>query len=131
MKNSELRIGNFLASKNISDAVRVGTINSNETIKLDFGICKNIFSDTMNLSAFEPIPITEEWLLNFGFRNQNFGWDLGEFGIFDCNYKKGNLNLQINATEIPFIQIKYVHQLQNLYFSLTGFELALVAQAEA
>ena len=131
MNVTELRIGNFIQNKNISDCVQVSRIDQNETIQIGFGICKNVFTDTMNLSAFEPIIITENWLLKFGFKNQNFGWKFKELGLFDHNYKKGNLNLKINSTEIPFIQIKYIHQLQNLYFSLTGLELQLVAQADA
>lgn len=70
---------------------------------------------------FEPIPLNEERLLNFGFIkvkprsgvrsayiNNGIRIEKSNSGLF---YYKGNL-------------IK-VHQLQNLYFALTGKELSL------
>jgi len=77
---------------------------------------------------FEPIPLTEEWLLKFGFiytddvDNLNRDYKLQEFEI--------QLHLDVNdfmcCNTIPnYVQIKYVHQLQNLYFALNNEELTL------
>ena len=67
---------------------------------------------------FKPIPLTEEWLLKFGFE-----FPQGEFCI------KGKLKIVVDCD--PFIEVgksgvelEYVHQLQNLYFALTGEELS-------
>lgn len=66
---------------------------------------------------FRPIPLTEEWLLKFGFRSD--GGDLFEksdialFFSLDKFYKLDGFDLSV----------KYVHQLQNLYFALIGKEL--------
>ena len=74
-----------------------------------------------NMVNFEPIPLTEEWLVRLGFKKLTQGGsiykvkdfhvqDFSQLGIYECN---------------NHIEIKYVHQLQNLYFALTGQELEL------
>jgi hypothetical protein len=65
---------------------------------------------------FEPIPLTEEWLLKFGFKKSSWGWIKN--GV---NIQKGfTLAFSSNKNSI---EIKHLHQLQNLYFALTGQEL--------
>lgn len=67
-----------------------------------------------------PIPLTEEWLLKFGFeqnklsaKHNSFIWYENHIGI------KGLLGV------VKPYECKHVHQLQNLYFALTGEELKL------
>lgn len=67
--------------------------------------------------VFKPIPLTEEWLLMFGFN----GWDIGHYTLALTN---GNFFHIDNESPIAR-NVKYVHQLQNLYFALTGEELKL------
>ena len=75
------------------------------------------------------IPLTEEWLLKFGFLSDGDGFlkdikhnelfiHLNHFNevIFQIGYKD---NWSMNMS------IRYVHQLQNLYFALTGEELSV------
>lgn len=59
---------------------------------------------------FSPLPITEECLKKFGFDSK-----LAQFNV------KGRFIL--DGYGMNEIEIKYVHQLQNLYFALTGEEL--------
>lgn len=74
-------------------------------------------------NVVEPIPLTEDWLVKFGFENlydtrwQNYSVDL--FGD-----SEGYWLLSEERTNWPK-PIKYVHQLQNLYFALTGKELEI------
>lgn len=88
------------------------------------------------LMLLEPIPLTEEWLLKFGFEEPEFTHGL---------YVKGCLNIVIGTNNIwrdTFIKVndnivtihqeestsegsRFVHQLQNLYFEITGEELKL------
>ena len=98
-----------------------------------------IFAGMQN--EFEPIPLTEEWLLKFGF-------DFEEWHDTDGFHYKGyklisptkyNPCFQIytgedEATEeerrfyfddYPLKHITTVHSLQNLYFALTGEELTI------
>ena len=75
-----------------------------------------------NVKDIQPIPITEEWLLKFGFV-ENCYQDRFEnkFIRVECNKTRGKTELWIE--NIP--HIKYLHQLQNLYFALTGEELQI------
>ena len=114
MKGNELRIGNYVYFKNGLDTV-VGTemdyIMSNHTRRWEK---KNI----------KPIPITKEWLLKFGFTQ-----------IYNCTYEieiDGHViefDLRFRKMSVYFgdilLQLKYVHELQNLYFALTSEELTI------
>ena len=74
-----------------------------------------------------PIPITEEWLLKFGFKqwgSYKHLWKLKGVHGFTITTVRGAFDLN----EYCFYRvnsIEYVHQLQNLYFALTGNELEL------
>lgn len=73
---------------------------------------------------FKPIPITEEWLLKLGFTQSPAFKNLYFIGTF-LNITLGNkIMFEINDQIIS--EIKYVHQLQNLYFALTQKELAVL-----
>lgn len=70
-----------------------------------------------NPLPYSPIHIAEEWLFRFGFTD-----------VYDT--EKHWLNkIQLDQIGGAFyyngILIKYVHQLQNLYFALTGHELKI------
>ena len=74
---------------------------------------------------FKPIPITEEWLLKFGFvQSQDidtiFGLKLNDFWYINEFQIRNNFN----SILLDF-ELKYVHQLQNLHFALTGTHLKL------
>ena len=115
MKANELRIGNY--------------VNYNE----DPFVIKMIRDREYN--DFIPIPLTEEWLLKFGFELQyGFGGIrryykdryLIEKGISQFFDNGMSFRITINNTESTHANsIKYVHQLQNLYFALTGEELEI------
>lgn len=121
MKAKELRIGNIVSI---------------------FGIEQHIITELKNTIYVDlnPIPITEEWLLKFGFTIYFKKWknDKKEIyliseanGIGLCYNKIDNdwevwlLNCDY---ELRFMLrwIKHVNQLQNLYFALTGEELKLL-----
>ena len=115
MKASELRIGNYVYFH--------GDV---EEINIDHFNIFNIIKD----GALLPIPLTEEWLLRFGFeKNGNNQFILME-GSVDILFNKDlngwtcdGINFSINMTE-------HVHQLQNLYFALTGEELELTFKSK-
>lgn len=79
--------------------------------------------------AYEPIPLTEEWLLKLGFEkseiNSQFNKDLLtiQIPLSDIWHPKGRVYFNSWAinNECPL----YIHQLQNLYFALTGEELTI------
>jgi hypothetical protein len=112
MKN-ELRIGNFINCVFSTRHCEVVEITTDD-LKL-----KNGYAD---YSQIEPIPLTEEWLLKFGF-------EINVDGYF--NHWNFDLHLYLDgdvfeSNDLPmYIYLKHVHQLQNLYFALTGEELTL------
>lgn len=116
MKANELRIGNWVTATCCYDDKPIRNI---EYSQIDCG-----FEDFL-----EPIPLTGEWLLKFGFEkaykdrvfkfNDNFGVDFG-ISIFFIQHYKNEVHNSFIRTEIY-----YVHQLQNLYFALTGEELVI------
>lgn len=141
MKANELRIGNWINEYGISRKV----------IPLDIVYLSQFEQAEKICIELTPISLTEEWLLKFGFKYQDrdvnrtnnrterfyisphFG-EHREYWI--------DLQLETNALKVPFAwlnwdiggghdhihlpeghKLQYIHQLQNLYFALTGEEL--------
>lgn len=72
-------------------------------------------------TIIEPIPLTDEWLEKFGFNkfpNQK-KYDMDNF--WACGLRNGN---EWHFEDLECF-VKYVHQLQNLFFALTGEELTI------
>jgi hypothetical protein len=121
MKVTELRIGNLVDQPN-EGVAKVTSILNNLQIRTETGYvdkyCKSI-------------PLTEEWLLKFGFkRNDNtkvsdsFYWIM--VGGSELHINPDNGVVWIHRNENIFNNpclVKHLHQLQNLYFALTGEEL--------
>jgi len=126
MKATELRIGNLVGSYNKGEEDRVLTINAQN-------ILVEAKANKQGYTRYRPIPLTEEWLVKFGFEKVN-----NEL----TNIAPLNLPCTFNLPNTPFsfcqgklilttstgdfcVNTEYVHQLQNLYFTLTGEELKL------
>ena len=117
MKAKELRIGNYIGFGNIDQIERVEIIKEQA-----LGVYSDCEFDTLTpIELFEPIPLTEEWLLKMGFENYD-GSKWERCGIIILNYNDGCIYL---ANQLH-VNIFYVHQLQNLFFSLIGEELTIV-----
>ena len=71
---------------------------------------------------FKPIPLTEEWLLKFGLLKTKNSVLMGGYELI---YDDKNNMYNVFVYHGIFCTIKYVHQLQNLYFALTGEELKI------
>ena len=83
-----------------------------------------------NHGYFSPIPLTEEWLLKFGFRvrddNEYLDIRIRNMLYLAVHLRTLDVILGYNYEwTLPIKTIKYVHQLQNLYFALTGEELTI------
>jgi len=119
MKTNELRIGNLLQGQ-----TRYVTIR--EIISLN---CVRIFESTSSFTygtCLKPIELTKELLLYFGFTSNDYEdeFTLNQI-MLDCEYTDTNTyNLSIDNAKMR-IDIKYVHQLQNLFFALYGEELEM------
>lgn len=120
IKNHELRIGNFVYLFG-----QVTCLSKEHMIYL-----------LSNQSTPEPIAITEERLIQAGFEIKYTLKEVSgaihkrimgdEIAKFELTYLAGNWWLDyIYGYYLGFIPIKYFHQLQNLFYDLTGEELAL------
>lgn len=116
MKAQELRLGNLIYNS-------VGIVT--DVTLLCGKIISISDSKKVNEADATPIPLTEKWLLKFGFRNngQNM-YDLD--GWIPClremRLKEARWYQVYNVADCG---IAYVHELQNLYFALTGKELPI------
>ncbi len=104
--------------------LRIGNWVMNQGLKIEFDendwdcIINRIYSRTP-MDRYEPIPLTEEWLVKFGFKK-----DKNEYILVNgIRIELERLIIHIDNTIICLI--KYVHQLQNLYFCLTSEELTI------
>lgn len=86
------------------------------------------------ISELKPIQLTKEWLVKFGFEYDEGEIQQGNNLFLQCNarinivYADGDKNCVSIYQDGKLIDlahgiVKYVHQLQNLYFALTGKEL--------
>jgi hypothetical protein len=112
---NELRIGNLIKFSEDGTIFTVGSIEER-----GFTVQNDEETTWIEAEEFEPIPLTEEWLLKFWFISNPYEdrYEKGSIHI-ECIKTKGETYLWIE--NMP--HIKYVHQLQNLYFALTGEEL--------
>ncbi|MGK6342897.1 hypothetical protein ACMGDK_11695 [Chryseobacterium sp. DT-3] len=109
----ELRLGNLVYVPGL-----FGTSTLIESIEFIYANGEiGTKSTEAHVSYYKSIPLTEKWLLKFGFENEI---PLHWFNKVIINNYKGGFIEKMYGT-----QIQYVHQLQNLYFALTGEELTL------
>lgn len=114
IKANELRLSNLVLHK--------GKICSVLEIGEEWSRIDNDQLNTRN-SEIEPIPLSEEWLVKFGWSEENktrFIPPLG-FSYFRDGFRL--INSEEGTFSVFYNKIEYVHQLQNLYFALTGEEL--------
>ena len=137
MTANELRIGNLIKG--------IGT-NIEWIVEGFEGDCIYSNDGWRYLSHFEPIPLTEEWLVKFGFKSDNnepneiYSIDIStderydyvstlriivmdDFCLVDI-MEKGT-HPRADESIVTLKSIQHVHSLQNLIFALTGEELIL------
>ncbi|WP_281225377.1 hypothetical protein [Flavobacterium aquiphilum] len=99
MKVTDLRIGNLFIDKYSKKIIPVLELLRNGNIIFDI--------EYFGIWQAEPIPLTENWIEKLKFDHNHWAT---KWILYDMPTPTG---------------IKYVHQLQNLYFALTGEELTI------
>lgn len=113
MEANELRIGNFVGDiGNIPYQVYPQTILSLWQMEISGKIPLDV----------NPIPLTEEWLVKFGFTKSLANGTIYCKARFMEIIYDSDIYLSFSGNRGK-LNIKHVHQLQNLYFALTGEEL--------
>lgn len=78
-----------------------------------------------SISDFEPIPLTPEILQKAGFEKDGNGFCLSDkMSLSLAVTKNGGYLACWRDRSLNFV-INHLHQLQNLYFALTGEELSI------
>lgn len=126
MKTNEFRIGNLIKYRDtICEVSNLGHFFRAD--KLDTSCTYG----TDNPEEFEPIKLTEEWLLKFGFvkygEKYHIGFNYGAYSVSTVGdvFNHWYLHHEFDKSKRITHNIQYVHQLQNLYFALTHTELKL------
>ncbi len=130
MKGNEVRIGNLFTNENGDKILEVCTITRNGFTCT--GIKRHEFVN--NIGSPKRIDLHEDWLIKFGIKRCEiyFGnneslqldWTGEHYNIWHRQYDDDQ-HVVIFGNIIMQIEIKYVDQLQNLYYALTGEELKL------
>ena len=120
MKANELRLGNIILLDNCQE--RIDSITENILSVEGMNGCYSI-------SEIKPISLTEQWLIDFGFHYLKTmeGYKIYELNnirlsIYMSNDKNGAWLSVYRGTII----VKFIHQLQNLYYALTGEKLTKI-----
>jgi hypothetical protein len=129
---NKLRIGNFVFDDE-NEVMKIARIETKEYTDWNNGdefsitIEKGSHNNNYYQSIINGIPITEEWLLKFGF--EKLTEKSKRFTSNTYTYGKGFsfiVHFNDNLLSVNFWQgneKKYVHELQNFFFALTGVEL--------
>jgi len=154
LEPNELRLGNYLnTEQGIFEVETISKYGIDLIQHKDDGSYVTTymhFNQVLNSpQSFEPIPLTEKWLLDFGFTNYQKSKNreyLNEYGykfhkIYlapdDSTYLHNDRNqgwrgaistaMYDESTGLTAftVEIKYVHQLQNFYYALTHQELTI------
>ena len=128
MKANELRLNNWVRFSEEQIDFKVVEISEKGIAVV------NVSEETwIELDQFEPIKLTEEWLVKFGLlgtsissTKKNYWSKERDFSIdVEFTFVNDELLYFYVLCQNRKTNIQYVHQLQNLYFALTGEELTL------
>jgi len=117
MKANDLRIGNWVYLK----------LDEYNIELLEFE-----FESGWNMEYIHPIPITEEWLLKFGFYYQSSDKNYVVKSKQENNNSIKKIdgdwcyNNDYSDASCYFVrELRYIHELQNLYYALNEEELTI------
>ena len=118
MKATELRIGNL---------VHIEEDRGGKTRLRELKILADMLAHEHVVGWIHPIPLTEEWPEKFGLVERDSPIVINNVWNYTVEYYKNKVRIRLRNVDRSIIKdnIKYVHQLQNLIFALTGKELTI------
>jgi hypothetical protein len=138
LQKEELRIGNYIIGKKVNDHTdipeKVLALTPDGIATIPFSIVatgKGYESideidkkRTLPYSWAEGEPVTTDWVLRFGFSLESRDYQIYSKGGWKIRFFNGQCLMMKEQNQIgePLL---FVHQLQNLYFALTGQILTL------
>jgi len=140
MKVTELRVGNLVKSNNpiyrhewLGKTLAILEIKDESVSVIAVDELPCAFVGGQFLKYIEPIELTPEILIKVGFTERSnsqgtyYHIKHKEFGGYAYDLEKKYISTYYPAACNGFcsLDIEYLHQLQNLYFALTGEELTL------
>lgn len=136
MKPEELRIGNY---------VNYGIGITDSVVSIDCCMVHLSQYSALGFDDIQGIPLTEEWFEKFGFKEVIEHYDGFSEHSYELTYREGCIDtftISYDAEDFSLAlfessdnhdeelgivpnanKARYVHQLQNLYYALTGEEL--------
>ncbi|MDV3774033.1 hypothetical protein CMU14_13200 [Elizabethkingia anophelis] len=128
MNAKELRIGNLLESNgricvvtNIDSTIDF-KLSSEGVFFCEFLEEPKYYLGRSDIENYEPILLTDEWLIKFGFTN-----DEDYFNIGNIHYNLKTKKIYIGNDHVSSghddTELSYIHQLQNIYFAIKRKEL--------
>lgn len=132
----DFRIGNYLRSKEWGG---IGQLEGIEVLdnRIDFKTKGYVHSlEEGQYFDLEPILLTKEWILRFGFKEYGNAYSIDAWSPghpsqrFDIDWREDKgitckSRYQADSDYFLMRHVKHVHQLQNLYYALSGDELKL------
>lgn len=126
MNTNELRIGNLIASgTKYTDTSSIGKVLSIGVDDCEFEqiyVEQEESFDWFWKGNYCGIPLTEEWLVKFGFKDNGTMFSKPDNCVISHDFKTIGIYIERYEDDITLDCPKYIHQLQNLYFSLIGKE---------
>ena len=129
MKAKNFRVGNYLQDNKgrICKVEKLGT-DWNEN-----GIEAPAIKGALTTNPNAPIELTYDWLINFGFVKVGSNYEKGWL-LLHTNKNTGTIDFLLNEPQTGKYKatvLEHVHQLQNLFFAITGTEIKLKDESSA
>jgi len=116
----QFRIGNLIQSDGEVFAIDSVSRNPDNSVVISAGAL-HVYPAGLELDLV--IPLTPEWLERAGFKITQVYEQVNEWFLKPLSIQTDYDIYMVTRIGVDDLELKYVHQLQNLYFALTGQEL--------